>query len=566
MSLDLDTILVQRNPPVKKKSVDSGHDVFGNVATVNSILLNQSLEGLPAIIARSIAQDYSVLPKGVADKDEWTSIVDAFRTREDVSLIKKVLRVGLTSGQKKAFNAFTTMLWESRQPFSDRSPPNTNNVHRIHGLQGWAGTGKSFTLRRVILFCDVLGIPWLLTAPTNKATKVLTSMVPGIKKDKCKTIYSALKLTMVADEDQQVLVDTVQEDYASLGLVSGQLICVDESSMLNTQVTNKIKQVAADLKLCVILIGDKYQLRPVGEEKSHAWDLCMAPDGTEHIGKLTEVKRFDNALLDLSVVLRQGVRSGKLASTKEVFVQTDGQIEVNKNQSDFDATILAFKDPKDFFDRRVLAWRNKTTDRYNSLIRKNLGFTDEFNVGDLLMLAQPKLQKVNYKRSIIVANIDEEVVVQAVVKKTMKPTSVYFQNLPQIDYWQLTTQTLDYQDKPVQLVINQPLAEDHGLEDTLQQMAAAAKRAGQLVYTDRVNSRKHGEERKQRWREYWALREEFTLVRFAYAMTVHRSQGSSINETLVDVRDIMCNPEAIERLQCLLVSCTRARTQLTVLV
>ena len=555
MAQDLDNIVVKRPPPRPNKGMTI--EVFSSTES-KSIGINQSLVDLPEIVVKALTLSVDK-PAKVKTAEEWTAILDAFRTRSDVSLIKKVLRVGLTKGQRLAFNAFTTMLWSVRN--------GEPGVHRIHGLQGWAGTGKSFTLRRVILFCDVLGIPWLLTAPTNKATKVLTSMVPGIKKDMCKTIYSALKLTMMAEEDQQVLVDTVQSDYASLGLLSGQLICVDESSMLNKQVTAKIKEVAEDLKLCIILIGDKYQLRPVGEEKSYAWDLCVdSSSGDAYLSKLTEVKRFDNALLDLSVVLRMGVRTGKLPPYAEVFTQHDGQIEVKRSQGDFDLSLMALKDPKDFTDRRVLAWRNKTTDRYNALIRKNLGFNDEFNVGDLLMLAQPKLQKVNYYRSIIVANIDEEVVVQAVVKKTMQPTSVYFQNLPKIEYWQLTTQTLDYQDKPTQLVLNQPLADDHGLEDTLQQMAAAAKRAGQMMYTDRTNSRKHNEERKQRWREYWTLREEFTLVRFAYAMTVHRSQGSSISETLVDARDIKCNSETLEQYQCLLVACTRARTMLTVLV
>jgi ATP-dependent exoDNAse (exonuclease V) alpha subunit len=74
------------------------------------------------------------------------------------------------------------------------------------------------------------------------------------------------------------------------------------------------------------------------------------------------------------------------------------------------------------------------------------------------------------------------------------------------------------------------------------------------------------QETRARWAEYWGLREEFTLVRFAYAFTAHRSQGSSIQTTYVDVRDILANPEPEERLQCLLVATTRAREKLVTLL
>jgi hypothetical protein len=182
------------------------------------------------------------------------------------------------------------------------------------------------------------------------------------------------------------------------------------------------------------------------------------------------------------------------------------------------------------------------------------------------MLAQPKLQKVNYRRSVIIANIDEEVVVQVVVQKSMKPQSMFFPNLPVIDYWELTTQTTDFQDKPTQIVLNMPLLADHGLEDALQQMATAAKRVKQQSFSDKANSRRLREEASQRWKEYWSLREEFTLVRFAYAFTAHRAQGSSISKTYVDVRDILANPDPDEKLECLYVSGTRARTTMRVLI
>ena len=570
MAFDLDDVKVVRpvNKPRPMPPPPGGTDDLSTWPAFQEAVANgkiPNLVGLPKVVVAAFLGQPNPKPKKIT-AEKWATVVEAFRTKTDTDLISSVLCSGLSKGQKAAFEAV-------RDFAGSRDP------HRFFSLKGYAGTGKSFTLRRVTLYLDLIGSPWLLTAPTNKAVKVLQGFVPGISKDKCKTIYSTLKLTMTADEDQQVLVDMAHDGYDSLGILSGTLLVVDEASMLNIQVVTKVKAVATDLGLRVLFTGDPDQLRPVGEEKSTAWELCEVPDSlfvkadTKPIRTvfLTEVRRFESALLELSVQLRAALRvaenEGTYPNTKKLFPAVENEIRPCKTTEIFDAEILKLKSPNDFRDTKVICWRNKSVDRYNTLIRNNLGFTDEYNVGDLLMLAQPKLQKVNYRRSIIIASVDEEVEVLAVRQRVHKPVSQYFPNLPQIDYWELDTQTIDYADnKPLKPTINMPLAEDHGLEDALQQMAAGAKRAGEMAYKDKQNYRKHSEERKQRWREYWELREVFTLVRFGYAITAHRAQGSSYANTYLDSRDIVCNPEVVEGTQCLLVGGTRARTSLTVLV
>lgn len=566
MAFDLDDIKVARPKRVPKQFPALGGGIV-EMSLSNSAVTNKSLPpslaGLPNVIKAAFLGQENPLPKKLS-ADKWAAVIEAFRTRSDLELISSVLCSGLSKDQKNAFKHILDFALSRDQ-------------HRFFSLKGYAGTGKSFTLRRVTLYLDLICKPWVLTAPTNKAVKVIQSFVPGISKDKCKTIYSLLKLQMGTDEDQQVLVDLSGSKYDDLGLLSGTLLVIDESSMLNMQVVGKVKQAAADLGLRVLFLGDPDQLRPVGEEKSTAWDLCEIPDSlfvTDNkpvrSAFLKEVRRFESALLDLSVNLRQCLRTaetkGMYPNPHRLFQNVPGEILACRTTEDFDSEILQLRSANDFRDTKVICWRNKSVDRYNTLIRTNLGFTDEYNVGDMLMLAQPKLQKVNYRRSVIIASIDEEVEVLALRKRVHKPVSRYFPNLPQIDYWELDTQTIDYAEKPMALTINMPQADDHGLEDALQQMAAGAKRAGEMAFRDKPNARKHSEERKQRWSEYWELREVFTLVRFGYAITGHRAQGSSYAHTYLDSRDIMCNPEVVEGMQCLLVGGTRARKSLTVLV
>ena len=564
MAFDLDDVVPVSAKKKKHQPVPSkiGFD-FGQQVAIQFPVAMTNTHGLPKIIRALYAgSSTNPLPRKLTE-NAWNNLVEAFsHPKENLDVIQKILSANLTKGQKAAFNYMADFVL-------DRSS------NRFFSLQGYAGTGKSYIVRRLVMFCDLVGVEWLLTAPTNKATKVLTSSIPGIEKGKCKTIYSALKLTMSTDEDQQVLVDMAQDNYSSLDIRSGSLLCIDEASMLNAMVTQKVKQCAQDLNLRVLLIGDPDQLRPVGEARSSAWDLSIIETRIDnaqqnlvrHV-KLLEVKRFENELLDLSVRIRACIRKGKLppGGSSELFLPVPEEVEVFKDKATFEAHILQLKTPEDFKDTKVIGWRNRSVERYNDIICKNIGFHDEYNVGDLLMLAQPKHQKVNYRRSVIVANIDEEVVVQVVVQKSMKPQSMFFANLPIIDYWELTTQTTHFQDKPTQIVLNMPLLADHGLEDALQQMATAAKRVKQQSFSDKANSRRLREEASQRWKEYWALREEFTLVRFAYAFTAHRAQGSSIDKVYVDVRDILSNPDPDEKLECLYVADTRARTTMRVLI
>ena len=569
MALDLDDVVVarptRRKPPPSVSLADGctidSTDGGGAASPAKPKKITDTLHGLPRIVVSAI-NGVATPPNSKITPERWVEVKEAFARLnrvDDLPLLKRILAVKLTAGQKKAFYAMVDFALASDQ-------------NRFFALKGWAGTGKSYVLRRVALLCDLLGVPWLLTAPTNQATKVLTLSIPGIKRENCKTIYSALKLSMSTDEDQQVLVDLSADQYSDLGFTRGTLICIDEASMLNQQVVTKVAAVAKDLGLRILFIGDPDQLRPVKEERSTSWDLCgvaTSIDGSHETlvrtAFLSEVKRFDSALLDLSVKLRAAVGSGKLPSLDTLFPNVKGEIVRCRTSEEFEDSILRITH-EDFIDStRVIAWRNRTVERYNGIIRKNLGFLDEFNVGDLLMLAQPKLQKVNYRRSIIIANIDEAVIVTAIRARTFKAVSTYFPNCPVIDHWELTVQTVDFQDKPFVMTLWVPTQDDIGLEDTLQSMAAGAKRAGELAYRDKPNQRRLLEERRNRWKEYWALREEFTLVRFGYAITAHRSQGSSLRKTYVDVRDVLANPEVVERHQCLYVIGTRARETITVL-
>ena len=61
---------------------------------------------------------------------------------------------------------------------------------------------------------------------------------------------------------------------------------------------------------------------------------------------------------------------------------------------------------------------------------------------------------------------------------------------------------------------------------------------------------------------FWEFKEAFHKLRHAYAITAHRSQGSTYDTAFVDWRDILLNRNRGEAFRCLYVACTRPKRRL----
>ena len=64
------------------------------------------------------------------------------------------------------------------------------------------------------------------------------------------------------------------------------------------------------------------------------------------------------------------------------------------------------------------------------------------------------------------------------------------------------------------------------------------------------------------WKNFWELKELFHDVKYAYAITAHRAQGSTYHTVFVDYVDILYNRNRKEAFQCLYVACSRPTTRL----
>lgn len=376
-------------------------------------------------------------------------------------------------------------------------------------LRGFAGTGKTYLMRKLTASHE--HNLWF-SAPTNKATKVL-SLAIG---EDARTIYSILGLRMVENEDKKELQFSGQPP----DLGSKPILVIDESSMIPSFLIKFLVEGAEKGSWRCMFIGDPAQLNPVGEDSSPAWKLAT---NEEDKAMLRRVMRFDNQLLHLSVDIRECLKTKNYRSPIKDN-NKDGEGVFVLSRYDFQQKIKSLK-LDDWRKTKVAVWRNKTVDSYNKLIREKLGFTKPYEEGDLILLASPYLDG-----STIIAHTDEEFEVKSIKDRQFK-----FRE-GNLDAWAITTTEGGFT-----FYVPQHQSQ---MEALLQHRASVASKA-------------KGVERKDLWKEFWKLKEEFQSIRHGYCLTSHRLQGSTYESIFLDQADILSNSNRKEAFRCLYVAATR---------
>lgn len=391
-------------------------------------------------------------------------------------------------------------------------------------LSGSAGTGKTYCIRQLP---ERIRGRFIYTAPTNKATKVLRDTLTTTDyKPQCKTIYSLLGLRLEISGEIKEL-GKPDED---IDLTQFRAVIVDEGSMLNSVVLSFMRQAAERQKIKFIIMGDPAQLNPVKEQISPVWKLD-APKA-----HLEKVMRYDNQILALATQLRGQVgHPAPKFSPREDNDGTEG-IWYAASHRDFVDLILHHAGEGRFSrknESKFISWRNATVDEYNAIIRKRLfnnASEQPWLPDDRLIVMAP----ANNLEGDPIASTDDE----GTVTKIFEEEHPLF---PGFNIRVLHVTTDDNRTIMLRALHESSLA-DYNRHCEL--LAAEART------------------KKYKWKEFWEFKEAFHSVRHGYAITAHRSQGSTYETTFVDWRDILLNRERTEAFRCLYVACTRAKKQL----
>lgn len=397
-------------------------------------------------------------------------------------------------------------------------------------LDGRAGTGKSTSAQT---FCRETNQSVVMTAPTNKATKVLKQMceteLQGLVP--CRTIYSLLGLRM----DNSGEVRKVRAADAFNQASNYQVVVVDEGSMANSGLMYHIERTAKNEGVKFLFMADVTQLPPVGEERSEVFNI-------ENRWQLDKVERHDNQILTFATHMRDCILHGEALNLFSANDERGGVYlldykRLRKKAVDAFTSDSYRADPGSI---KVIAWRNDTVAMYNALIRDamygaTLAAEAPFQPGERVVVCQP-IMSADGKETLMTT--DEEGTVFSI---DVQPHPMYSE---------LTCYRVEVR----------PEMDEHMLV-TCWVIHPTSERAYKRLLnelSERAKTGQHG------WPAFWKAKEVIHDVRPSHAITAHRAQGSTYESVFVDSADILLNRNYIESLQCLNVACTRPRRILAI--
>ena len=429
-----------------------------------------------------------------------------------------------TSEQEQALNVFTQFM-------TDRS----DQVVMI--LRGSAGTGKTTLAGAIVRAMVALKQKLILLAPTGRAAKVFSlnsghaayTIHRRIYRQKSAGDLSSFNLNDNLNRDTLFIVDEASM-IANLGL--------GEMAFGSGCLLDDLMQFVYQGQNCrLLLIGDRAQLPPVGEEES--------PALSAHVLRGYGMRVYE---ADLNQVLRQGEDSGILWNAtmiRNLWSDEAGMVSLPKIRfqgfSDIQVVMgdelvetLSSSYYHAGMDETIVITRsNKRTNIYNQGIRNMvLDRDEELCRGDLLMIV-----KNNYfwteglKEIPFIANGD-----RAVVQRVRHAHEIYgfrfaevTMTLPDYDEYELTaTVCLDT------LTSEAPALTREQQEQLYQ--AVMEDYADITVKAERIKKMKSD-------RYYNALQ-----VKFAYAVTCHKAQGGQWAHVYLDqgyMTDDMLTPDYI---------------------
>ncbi|KAF1704732.1 ATP-dependent DNA helicase [Pseudoxanthomonas kaohsiungensis] len=448
-------------------------------------------------------------------------------------------------------------------------------------LSGHAGTGKTFITKGLSEFLAAAGRQCVLTAPTGKAARVITQKTRRDATTIHKKIYSK-------DDIREYKVDELDGSetfklYAELEVnndADNAVYVVDEASMVSDVysegeffrfgsgklLSDLMKYVNLDHNdhtKKVIFIGDSAQLPPVGMNCSPALDQ-------RYLAKtfgVTTIRRFE-----LSEVVRQDADSGILSSanalrdslSKKVFnklsLSTDApDVQTCSEADDMVTAYLTASGNKVSDVAMIIASSNADVASFNEQVRRRL-FPDKEDVtqGDKLVVVMNCLVDGN------ALNNGDLVYVTRVVDVPESRSVTLRNKNKSTGKVEETEVTLRFRD--VQIGFRLPSGEV---------VRANVKIVESLLYSGHPNlssdetkalyidfKRRHPHLPKRGKELGDALRDDSYFnalrVKFGYALTCHKSQGSEWADVFVQCKTHHANPRTEEYFRWLYTAITRA--------
>ncbi|WP_215223047.1 ATP-dependent DNA helicase [Echinicola shivajiensis] len=414
-------------------------------------------------------------------------------------------------------------------------------------LRGYAGTGKTSVIAAVVKSLSKLGLRSLLMAPTGRAAKVMSSYSGRMGFTIHKIIYRP--------KSKEGMIGTgfdLQKNY-----YKKTVFIVDEASMLaddelggGNLLRDLIQFVFQHASNRLILIGDTAQLPPVGSKNSPALDGSYMG---HHFGldvleaELTEVMRqqldsgilYNATKLRSEVLRKEPIISFKVKGFPDFYRMTSERLEEG----------LRYAYDKYGVENTIVVTRsNKTAVQFNQYIRQAIHFyEEEISTGDMLMIVRNNYTYMAESDKVsFLANGD--------FVEVVKIRS--FEEIYGLRFATLELRLIDYPEEP--------FFEAKVILDTLYTSTTSLGAEESRELYRQVVEDYAGIENKKERSEY--IKKDPYLnalqVKFAYALTCHKSQGGQWNAVFVDQGYVTEEQLDTEYIRWLYTALTRATDEL----
>ena len=465
---------------------------------------------------------------------------------------KPVQQIKLTAGQETAKKAILNFI-----KTADASKG------EYFTLTGKAGTGKTTLIQEVIrqIAKDNPYQRFVVSALAHKAVQVIYGKTKKSSKFvSASTVASLLGMKL----DQETGLFKPAGKNAKIKLKRDSILFVDEASMLNEQNIKFLMDAAIRTDSKVIFLGDPGQLPPI-----RTGDLVKY--GTDSLSPVFKTQK-DEYSAGLTERVRQGEGSPILdyADTFWNYSTTEGQTDRRVNDEDMsrvenaqgsiefineqqiDKIVPLFKQAVETNNPslvKIVAYHNNAVRKWNQDIRRKV-YGDEYSPnplpGDILMMTDTYNDPASDDAKPLLFNSEDISVISTGPIRTVYRV-------------QLMDATIkDPRGKIITVPLIIPTKEN--MDEFNNNKRLLWNEAQKYKNTDRGKY-------KRALDMYWSYGTEWAHVEYGYAITSHKSQGSTYDVSIVDSADINSNGfmSDISKARSIYTAITRARNSAVIL-
>lgn len=415
--------------------------------------------------------------------------------------MKKItIKDTLTKHQEEIFNKITAQL---------ENIVETGMVwDNMVALSGAAGTGKTYLTTAIVEHLHK-NYTVTITTPTHKALKVIaqTMRMHDIVNINTKTIHSFLNIKLFTDFDKGIQKFVPEKTKKDLGKTD--ILIVDESSMVSDELYGFIMDaIEEDRVKAVLFVGDYYQLLPVDSGKNSVFDV-------RHQYKLNEIVRQakDSYIIKIASAAREIIKTKAYTDLKTFF------------KTNMDVNISFFHDQEEFLedfcksedwgerDQVITSYRNTDVDEYNRIVRKQYWLEQGRDDIPTLLKGDRIVFQSAYSVSGVLKYANNDDITLSYAQKKHS-------DILNIEYWECK----DAEESDVQELIK--VVDPKSLSVFNDKLTSIAKMA---------RKEKDYKKRKKMWENFFALKEFFADVKYTFASTIHKLQGSTYETVYIDL-------------------------------